>query len=89
MRNRFKGEERIESLLEFRWDEILPVFGAINRVHVIVAIGMAHVLQRFAGRIAGLVPRLWRSDRLGNGVSQPCRAGLTFGEPALRASITH
>ena len=70
---------------EFRRDEILPVFGAINRVHVIVVIGMAHVRQALAGRIAGLVPRLQRSDMLGNVV--PALPGWAdVWQSALRAS---
>jgi hypothetical protein len=35
--------------------------------------------QRFAGGIAGLVPRLRRSEYVGELMPQPFRAGLTFG----------
>ena len=61
MLTRNRSDKRIESILEFRCDEILSVFGTVDCVYVIVGIGMAHALQGFAGRITGLVPRLRRS----------------------------
>ena len=54
--------ERIEPFLEFGRDEILSIFGAVDRVDVILGIGMAHVPQAATRKITGLVPRLRRSD---------------------------
>src|SRR6202042_2403523 len=54
--------ERIEPFLEFGRDEILSIFGALDRVDVILRIGMAHVPQAATRKITGLVPRLRRSD---------------------------
>ena len=40
---RDRSHERIESFLELRWDQIFSVFDTVDRVDVIVGIGMAHV----------------------------------------------
>ncbi len=40
--SRDRSNERIESFLELRWDQIFSAFDAIDRVDVIVGIGMAH-----------------------------------------------
>jgi hypothetical protein len=76
--------ERIEPFLEFGRDEILSIFGAEDRVDVILGIGMAHVPQAATRRITGLVPRLRRSDHHRTD-TQPCRAGLILacGPPGL------
>jgi hypothetical protein len=54
--------ERIEPFLELGRDEILSIFGAVDRVDVILGIGMADVPQAATRKITGLVPRLRRSD---------------------------
>jgi hypothetical protein len=53
--------KRINSLLQFDRDQIFSVSGAVDRVDVIVGIGMAHV-PGISRRITCLVPRLRRSD---------------------------
>jgi hypothetical protein len=46
---RNRCNKRIDSFLEFRWDQIFSVFGAVDRVDIIIGIGMAHVPRRFRG----------------------------------------
>ena len=52
----------MEPFLEVGGDEILSIFGAVDRVDVILGIGVAHVPQAATRKITGLVPRLRRSD---------------------------
>ena len=59
---RGRCNSRIGSFLEFRGDQIFSVFGAVDRVDIIVGIGMAHVPGGFRAGLTGLVPRLRRSD---------------------------
>ena len=75
--------KRIESFLEFHWDQIFSVLGAVDRVDIIVGIGMAHVRGKVSRRITRMVPRLRRSGSSSGFIPQPCRAGLTFsGRPS-------
>ena len=42
---RSRCNKRIDSFLEFRGDQMFSVFGAVDRVDIIVGIGMAHLLS--------------------------------------------
>ena len=44
---RSRCNKRIDSFFEFRGDQIFSVFGAVDRVDIIVGIGMAHVSRGF------------------------------------------
>ena len=62
MPERDRRNKRIETFLEFRWDQILYVLGAVDRLDIIVGKGMAHLSGEVLRKITRLVPRLVCSE---------------------------
>jgi hypothetical protein len=79
MLTRDRCDERIESLLKFRRDQVFSILGAVDHMDIIVGIGMAHARgDRF--RAEYNMCRAYGTRDLFALLTQPCWAGLTFGD---------